>query len=137
MYYKAVYRCFFVFGFIPYQYKTQEVCDIVVSLYPFWSIYCPDKNETQGSFDEAANDILAATKLIPDWFVTSKMIKKLYTALYADDDLFFFDEDSVDVTFCCNEICILSVNRNNINLDINFDEDNSDTITLIRLFGLA
>ena len=42
---------------------------------------------------EAVDDSLAALKLIPDWFVTSK-IKKLYTALDADDGLLFFIEDS-------------------------------------------
>ena len=40
--------------------------------------------------DEAVDDSLAELKLIPDWFATSKMIKKLYTALYADDGLLFF-----------------------------------------------
>ena len=44
--------------------------------------------------DEAVANSLAALKLIPNWFVTSKMIKKLYTA---------------DVPFCCNEIGILSI----------------------------
>ena len=39
---------------------------------------------------EAVDDCLAALKLIPDWFVTSKMIKKLFTALYANDGLLFF-----------------------------------------------
>ena len=28
--------------------------------------------------DEAVHDSLAALKTIPDWFVTSKMIKKFY-----------------------------------------------------------
>ena len=37
--------------------------------------------------DEAVDDSLAALKFIPDWFVTSKIIKKLYTAIYADDGL--------------------------------------------------
>ena len=41
----------------------------------------------------------------------------LCTALYADDGLFSFDEDSADVTFFCNEMGILSVNLNNIILD--------------------
>ena len=85
--------------------------------------------------DEAVDDSLAALKLIPDWFVTSKMIKKLYTVLYADDGLLSFDEDSGDVKFCCNEMVILSVNFNNINLDNNFDEDDPDTIILIRLLA--
>ena len=56
--------------------------------------------------------------VIPDWFVTSKMIKKLYTALYADDGLLFLDDYSDKVKFYCNEIGILSVNLNNIILMI-------------------
>ena len=39
--------------------------------------------------DKAVDDSLAALKLIPDRFVTSTMIKKLYTNLYADDGLLF------------------------------------------------
>ena len=35
------------------------------------------------------NDFLGVSKFILEWFITSKMIKKLYTALYADDDLLF------------------------------------------------
>ena len=52
--------------------------------------------------------------------------------MYADADLLFCDEDS-DVTFCCNEMGILSVNLNNINPDNNFDKVDSDTIILSRL----
>ena len=44
--------------------------------------------------DEAVDDSLAALKLIPNWFVASKMIKKFYTALYTDDGLLIFDEYS-------------------------------------------
>ena len=40
--------------------------------------------------DEAADDSLAALKLISYWFVTSKVIKIFYTALYTDDGLLFF-----------------------------------------------
>ena len=39
--------------------------------------------------DEAVGDSLAVLKLIPDLFVTSKMIKKLYTVLSTDDGLLF------------------------------------------------
>ena len=39
--------------------------------------------------DEAADDSIAALKLISDWFVTSKMIKKNYAALYEDEVLLF------------------------------------------------
>ena len=60
-------------------------------------------------YDEAFYDYLTALKLIPKWFVTSKMIKKIYTALQKDDGLLFFDEDSGNVTFCCNKMSILGV----------------------------
>ena len=86
--------------------------------------------------DEAVDDCLAALKFIPDWFVTSKMIKKLFVALCANDGLLFFDEDSGNVTFCCDEIGIFSINLNHIYLDNNFDEDDPDTIILVRLLAL-
>ena len=73
-------------------------------------------------------------KFIPDWFVASKVIKKIFTALYEDDGLLFFYEDSDNVTFCCNEMGILSGNLNIIYLENNFDED--DPI-LLFLPGLA
>ena len=57
------------------------------------------------------------------------------TALYTNNGLLFLDEDSSDVTFCSNEMGILSVNLNNNNLDNNFYDDDSDTIILIRLLA--
>ena len=76
---------FFAFDSIPDQYKTQEICDIVVSLYPFLIIY-----PFLIMWDETVDDSLAAFKLNPDWFVTSKMVKTLYIALYTDDGWLFF-----------------------------------------------
>ena len=61
----------FVFDSIPDQYKTQET---VYSENPSLIWYCPDKYKTQITCDEAVNDCLTALKLVPDWFVTSKMI---------------------------------------------------------------
>ena len=90
MSYKEVHGHAFVFDSIPGQYKSQEICDIVVSLYPFLIECCPDKYITQNMCEEFIDDSVAAMKLIPDWLVTSKMIKKLYTALYVDDGLLFF-----------------------------------------------
>ena len=64
-------------------------------MYLFLIIYCPDKY----ILCDEADDSLVALKLIPDWFVPGKMIKKIYTALYADNGLLFFDEVSGDVHF--------------------------------------
>ena len=74
--------------------------------------------------------MIAALKLIPDWFVTSKAIKKPYTVLYTDKNILYFNEDSGNVAFSCNEMGIL-----NVDLDNNFDEDDPDTIILIRLLA--
>ena len=39
------------------------------------------------------------------------------------------------ISYFCNEIGILNIDIININLDNNFDEDDPDTIILIRLFA--
>ena len=63
------------------------------------------------------------------------MIKELYTALYVEENILYFNEDSSNVVFSCNEMGILNIDINNINLDNNFDEDDPDTIILIRLLA--
>ena len=83
--------------------------------------------------DKAVDESLATLKLIPDWFVTSKMIKQLLTVLHADENILYFNDDSGSVIFSCNEMDILNIDLNNINLDNSFDEDHPDTIILIRL----
>ena len=87
---------FFVFFSIPDKYKTQETCSLAVSLYFPFIVYCLCKYITQEMCDEIVNDSLAALKLIRDWFVTSKMIKRLFTAVYADENILYFNQDSGD-----------------------------------------
>ena len=69
--------------------------------------------------DKAVDDSIATLKLIPDWFVTSKMIKNIFTALYADENILYFNEDSGNVTFNYVEMDILNIDLDNINLDNN------------------
>ena len=48
----------------------------------------------------------------------------------------FFDEDSGNVTFSSDELGVLSIDLNNNNLDdINFDEDDSETIIHVRIMA--
>ena len=57
------------------------------------------------------------------------MIKKILTDLYADENIFSFNEDSGNNIFSDNEMSILSIDLNKINLnDTNYDEDDSETI---------
>ena len=114
------------------KYMTQEMCDRAVSEDPF---FIPDKCITQKICDKAVYYSLAALKLVPDWFVTRKMIKKVFAALYTDKNIPYFNEDSSNVVFICNGMAILKIDINNISLDNNFGEDDPDTIILIRLLA--
>ena len=59
--------------------------------------------------DQAVYDYLAALKHILDRFVTSKMVEDLYTELYADENILYFNEDYGNVAFSCNEKSILNI----------------------------
>ena len=83
-------------------------------------------------YDEGINDSLAALKLIPDWFVTSKMIKKRFTTLYTYKNILYFNKDSSNAVFNYNEMGIVNIDLHNMNLDTNFDEEDPNTIILIR-----
>ena len=100
---------------------------------PFKLKYCHDRYKTQEMFTKFVGDFLPALKFVFNWLVTSKMIKKLLTALYIDDNILYFNEDSGDAILSCNKMGILSVDLN-INLDdTNYDEDDPEAIIYIRL----
>ena len=63
------------------------------------------------------------------------MIKKLYTALYTDNSLLFFDECSGMSHFVVMKWILLVLNLDYIDLDHNIDENEPDTIILIRLLA--
>ena len=108
--------------------------DKIISDDPFSLGYVPDQYKTQQMCDKAVDDCLAALKFVPYWFVTSKMIKKLFTALYADQNILYFDEDFGNVVFNFNEIGILNIDLNCINLgDNNVDGNDPDTVNHVRL----
>ena len=110
------------------------MCDKAVSNDPFILKYCHNRYETYGMCNKVVDDFLPELKLVPDWFVTSKMIEKIHTALFVHDGKLFFDENSVNVTFSTDEMGILSIDHNNFNLDdVIFDEDDPKTIIHVKL----
>ena len=80
-YIKAVNRCFLYLLLFLIDIKPKKCMTELFLKIPFLIVYCPDKYKTQKMCDEALDDCLAALKLVPHWFVTSKMIKELFTAL--------------------------------------------------------
>ena len=80
---------------------------------------------------EAVDDFLSTLNL----FLIG-LFKKIFTALYADENILHFDEDFGNVVFNCNELGILNTDLNYINLDDNdFDKDDSGTIIQVRLLA--
>ena len=63
------------------------------------------------------------------------MVKELFTALYANENILYSNKDSGYGVLSCNEMGILNIDLNNINFDNNFDEYDPDTIILIRLMA--
>ena len=82
--------------------------------------------------DDAVDDFVRALNFVSDWFVTSKMIKILFPALYVDENILYFDKDFGNVVFNYNEMSILNIDLKNINLDNNFDEDDPGTFSHVR-----
>ena len=80
-------------------------------------------------FDNAVDDSLAVLKLIPD------LLKNLFTALYGDENILYFHEDSGNVVFNFNGMVILNIDLNKINLDSSLGKDDPDAIILIRLLA--
>ena len=60
------------------------------------------------------------------------MIKKFFIALYADQNILYFNENSGNVVFFSGKIGILNID---INLDNNCDEDDSSTIIIMRFLA--
>ena len=83
--------------------------------------------------DKAVDDCLAALQFVFDWFVTSKMITILFTALYADENILKYSKDSSNFVFICKELDIFNINLHSSNLNnTSYDEDDSDTIIFVR-----
>ena len=83
------------------------MCNSILCEDHFSIIYVPDQYKIKKISDKAVDDLLVALKFVPDWFVTSKMIKKLFTDLCADENILYFNENSSNVIFGCNEMGIL------------------------------
>ena len=71
--------------------------DWVFSEDHFMLQYCPDRHKTQKMCRKAVDSCLSGLKFVPDWFVTDKMIKKLYETLFAN--IILFCEDFSKVIF--------------------------------------
>ena len=55
--------------------------------------------------------------------------------MYSDENILYFNADSMNVVFSYNETSVPKIDLKSINLDNNIDEDNPNTISIIRLLA--
>ena len=69
---------------VPYHLKTQEICNEVVSIYPFLLKHVPDHLKIKKLCNEAIQKRPCLLEYVPDWFVTQGQIK-----LWHDDNGYY------------------------------------------------
>ena len=99
--------------------------------------YVPDEYKTQQIVDKADDDCLTALIFLHDWFVLSIMIKnfllicmvmKIYATLMKILPVLYFP--------VMKYVFLIIIDLNDINLDdTSYEEDDLDTIILIRLLA--
>ena len=72
---------------IPDQYKTQEICEKLVSKETNMLKYCVSTYKTLKMYDRAVDACLLALKFVPDQFVLSKMFQILDNVIFSNDDI--------------------------------------------------
>ena len=72
-----------------------------------------------------------ALKVVPDWFVTNKMVDILNKVVFSNNDIHFNYIDPDIITLFCDDIGINTININIINLDGN--DDNIETMINVKL----
>ena len=126
-----MFFCIFLYIFLIGIKLEKHVTELFLKI--FLIVYHPDKHKTQRMCYEAVDDSLEALKHI---LVGLVQVKRLKNSLYADENILYFNEDSGNVAFSCNEMGILNIDLDNINFDNNFDEGDPDSY-FYQSFGLA
>ena len=72
---------------VPYHLKTQEICNEVVSIYPFLLKHVPDHLKIKKLCNEAIQKRPCLLEYVPDWFVTQGQIK------FWHDDSYYCNDD--------------------------------------------
>ena len=84
--------------------------------------------------EEAVDACLPAMKFVVNWFVTPKMLEDLGSTVFFNSDI---DRGNVDLgilTLLNDGMDFVNVNLNNVCLDDDFNDDDLDTICLVKLF---
>lgn len=93
-------------------------------------------HKTHEICDKAVDNCLSKLKLVPDWFVTNKILEKV-DAVFSNDNIVFINTDSDYGTFCSDDTDFHTKDLNNVSLDHeNFVDVDPETIVHVRLIAL-
>ena len=56
-------------------------------------MFVPNCDKNQKMRNKAVDNCAQASRFVPDWCLTSKMLKKIHDALFAYDNTTFINED--------------------------------------------
>ena len=124
----------FVFDSVPDLFMTQKLCDKLIFNKPFLLKNCFESYKTQEMCDEAGDACMLALKFVPDWSVTSEIIKKIDNAVFSNHYIIFGDIDSETVSFFSSDVRLNSVNLIDINFNnANFGDYDPRTINRVKI----
>ena len=85
--------------------------------------------------DKTVDACLRALKLVPDWFVSNKMLEKLDDVVFSNDDIVFVNENSDNVKFLVMiwPLTLYTLIILLLMMIDNFDDDVPETIICVRL----
>ena len=97
--------------------------------------YCQDRYKTHKMCEEAVDACLPALKFVVNWFVTPKMLEDLGSTVFFNGDIDLGNVDLGILTLLNDGMDFVNVNLNNVCLDDDFNDDDLDTICLVKLFA--
>ena len=84
--------------------------------------------------DTAVDAHLSALKFVPDLLVITKMLEILNDVVFSNDDIDLDYIDSSILIFFSGDMGIVTIDSNNIDLDVdNFDDNDVETINHVNL----
>ena len=114
---------------------TQKMCEKSVCERIYMLKYCQDRYKTHKLCEKAVDACLSALKFVVDWFVTPKMLGDLGNTVFFNGDIDLGNVDLGILKLFNEDMDFVNVNLDNVCLDDDFDDDNLDTIYLVKLLA--
>ena len=114
---------------------TQKMCEKSVCQRTYMLKYCQDRYKTHKMCEKAVDACLPALKFVVDWLVTPKMLGDLGNTVFFNGDIDLGNVDLGILKLFNDGMDIVNVNLDNVCLDDDFEDDNLNTVYLVKLLA--